>query len=289
MRALLVLASVACGFFLGSYRAPLAALTACRPSAQTSQTSQASVPTPPTRLSKTAYATYCTNGRYETGSRVVLFSAIASSRTHMNGVLMHTHALTMPWANTPVATVRVSVPVKRTGYYTDVLTKLLIFTLPYDRVVYIPHCRWCGPGYVTSTLMVVQPSQRMWLRLRRAMDAAEGRAMYDMDILNEELREDVHRLPSVYGMLNSEFENRRPTAFYGSTFGEVYKRAFFVHFTALGKPWDVRLSEVHRKVNASHVQPEMLDLYTLWHSLLERSYLGPWNASSATAARGHGG
>ena len=245
-------------------------------------------------LKRIAYATYCTNARYEQGSRVVLYSAMILSTRNISGILLHTHQLKSAW-HFPVITKRVTVPMKRNGYYQDVLTKLLVFTLPYDRIVYIesdaivlrsiehlfdlpdhdlyvPHCRWCNPGYVTTTLMVLRPSQRMWNRLSVWVNKYDKKALYDMDIINEELREDIHRLPSVYGMLNSEFENRQPTPFYGNSFDEIINSAYFVHFTAVGKPWTVSLDNIRVRIKNGGAQPQMLQLYEKWQKYLSKSY-----------------
>jgi len=250
-----------------------------------------------TNVSKTpkiAYATYCTNSFYEQGSRVVLYSAMKTSSRNISAILLHTHKLNLKW-KFPVITKHVIVPRKRNGYYENVLTKLLVFQLPYDRIVYIesdaivlrsiehlfdlplhdlyvPHCRWCSPGYVTTTLMVVSPSQRIWDRLSIWVNKYDQKALYDMDIINEELREDIHHLPSVYGMLNSEFENKQPTPFYGSTFDEILQSAFFIHFTAVGKPWTVSLDNVRFRIKNGKAQHQMLQLYEKWHNLSRESY-----------------
>ena len=106
-----------------------------------------------------------------------------------------------------------------------------LFTLPDS--LYIPHCRWCGPGFVTNVLMVLTPSNATYRRLEKQIVAKP--AEFDMDIVNEELREDMRRLPSRYAMLNSVLEDKTPDKFYGNTFAELYTAAYFFHFTAVHK------------------------------------------------------
>ena len=56
-----------------------------------------------------------------------------------------------------------------------------LFDLPnYD--LYVPHCRWCNPGFVTTTLMVLRPSQHIWNRLSIWVNRNDKKVLYDMDI-----------------------------------------------------------------------------------------------------------
>lgn len=253
-----------------------------------------------------AFATYCTNSNYELGSRTVLLSARRTSTVNASLLLLHTHKLTTGWTTLPIETRRVEVPhTRKNHYYSDVLTKLLVFKqTTYQRIVYvesdgivmrdlshlfrltdplyIPHCRWCDPGFVTNVLMVLTPSNATWDRLERTMRAKP--TMMDMDVVNFELREDISRLSSRYAMLNSLFEDREPEAFYGDTFDKVYDAALYFHFTAVGKPWAVERSTLEALVREKRCRPQMMRLFEHWNEHLRLSYnASEWSVSRVIA------
>lgn len=249
-----------------------------------------------------AFATYCTDNRYELGSRVVLFTALRASQINVSLLLLHTHSLSTSWDRLPVETTKVVIPATRTdAYYRTVMTKLLVFRqTQYKRIVYvesdglvmkdlshlfflpdpiyIPHCRWCGPGFVTNILMVFTPDDALWNRVQRHMHSEK----YDMDIVNDELREDITRLSSRYAMLNSLFEDKIPESFYADAFDKIYDRAFFFHFTAVGKPWKVSMSNVEARVQKKLAQPEMIRLFARWNEQLQLTYdASAWKRTSS--------
>jgi hypothetical protein len=118
--------------------------------------------------------------------------------------------------------------------------------------------------------MVLTPRNTTWRRLEKSIIAEPS--MYDMDIVNKELREDIVRISSRYAMLNSLFEDKTPEPFYGTTFEELYNTAFYFHFTAVGKPWNVRHSTVEQRVRAGRAQPQMVRLFDYWDGQLQQSY-----------------
>lgn len=241
---------------------------------------------------RNAYMTYATDSNYTLGS-IVLFRRLRDLRCNGDFVLLHSHRLRPDhWLALRMLGVETEKQAKvgfiQHAYYQDVLVKLNIFKeTDYDKIIYmdsdgmpmknmddlfdlpydisIPIAYWSDSNYVTTALMVVRPSKDYHKRLERHFPDAVEKNWFDMDMVNHEFQKEIHVLPAQYAVLNSEFEGNRGFTYFGS-FLDAYQKAYYIHFTAIGKPWVHSVAEVDRLVQDSRVHTLMLDLWRLWYS-----------------------
>lgn len=118
-------------------------------------------------------------------------------------------------------------------YYHDVLLKLISFKLhhyipslrrilvldadqliqkPLDHLfdlpavdVAMPHAYWLGPGAMTSAMMLVYLSDRLWEQMNRELRNVTT-DVFDMDLVNSMFSRTALVLPGDYGTLNSHWE-----------------------------------------------------------------------------------
>lgn len=123
-----------------------------------------------------------------------------------------------------------------------------LFALPEAEIA-APLAYWQEGSAVTTTLMVAQLSEQLWAIVDEAIRGIR-RDEYDMDLVNRVFGKRLMVLPGRYCTLNSHWESLDlPGWFEGGTVtrpaqnGEqlerLYEMAEVVHFTAMGKPWDV--------------------------------------------------
>ncbi|KAF2160068.1 hypothetical protein M409DRAFT_29515 [Zasmidium cellare ATCC 36951] len=69
-----------------------------------------------------------------------------------------------------------------------------------------PRAYWISKDYISSTLMLIAPSDRLWSSIRDAMDSI-GPDTYDMDLINSVFGETVTMLSGEYATLNSHWDD----------------------------------------------------------------------------------
>lgn len=252
-----------------------------------------------------AYGLYATDVQYGTAALVTLRRLKQLSTRHdLDFIVLHLglpgyllRALHQMGA-TPIKVHPLRHTVGRA--FRDCLVKLRMFELTqYERIVYLdvdtlplknldplfdlsfteplaaPRAYWLPQPWVSSLLLVIQPSMQLWQRVTPYFHRAAELKHYDMDILNLAFREEIHVLPDAYACLNSEWENRH-TAFLYGTAQKTRQSAALVHFTALGKPWQYHYRIVPRLRPQAHNQ-----FYVLWrhwwriYNEIIHSF-GPW-------------
>jgi alpha-N-acetylglucosamine transferase len=180
-------------------------------------------------------------------------------------------------------------------YYKNVMVKLRIFQLfEYDRIIFMdcdmmvrknldhlfflpdnvhfaaPYVYYDGKSSnFCSCFMVFQPKQRLWDRIM-AWYKPDGYVnqtnLYDMDLLNLELKRDVTHLPGMYELLTShiihpnEWESlmkEKPfipqkLSMMGKTQTEIYNASKIFHFTPKKPTIDKTLSRLKVVEPAAH-------------------------------------
>lgn len=120
-----------------------------------------------------------------------------------------------------------------------------LFFLPSTPVA-MPKAYWFDHFFLSSQLIVAEPSEKTWLRLQNAIDNQEGHD-YDMDILNKLFGTTALVIPHrKYNLLSSEFRNKpdKHEVYLGSSTEtwnprEALAEAKYVHFSdwPMPKPW----------------------------------------------------
>jgi hypothetical protein len=122
-----------------------------------------------------------------------------------------------------------------------------LFLLPTAPVA-MPRTYWLEQFFLSSQLIVIEPSEDGWQRVQSAMEHHEGHD-YDMDILNKVFGASSLVIPHRrYDLLTGEFRHQidQHEAYLGSTdlwnARDAVKEAKFVHFVhfsdwPLPKPW----------------------------------------------------
>jgi len=120
-----------------------------------------------------------------------------------------------------------------------------LFFLPTTPVA-MPRAYWLDRFFLSSLLVVIEPSEDSWQRVQDAMEHHEGND-YDMEILNKVFGNSaLALLPRRYALLTRTFgqQANEREAYLGSPTNswnarEVIEEAKFVHFSdwPLPKPW----------------------------------------------------
>ncbi|KAI4620842.1 hypothetical protein J4E83_005204 [Alternaria metachromatica] len=110
----------------------------------------------------------------------------------------------------------------------------------------MPRAYWLEQFFLSSQLIVIEPSEDSWQRVQSAMEHHEGHD-YDMDILNKVFGASTSVIPHRrYDLLTGEFRHQidQHEAYLGSPTErwngrDAVKEAKFVHFSdwPLPKPW----------------------------------------------------
>ena len=148
-----------------------------------------------------------------------------------------------------------------------------LFHLDFDKQIAAPLCWWARDSIhsdkITSLLLLVKPSMDLWKRVEKYFPVLQLQNVYDMDIVNQEFlynSNDLHILPPVYGCLNSEWEDRYSRFYFGDP-DKSLDKIKLVHYTALGKPWSYKPSEVKKmRPNAHPI------FYCLWEKWWEKYF-----------------
>lgn len=147
-----------------------------------------------------------------------------------------------------------------------------------------PRAYWISKDYMSSTLMLITLSDRLWSSVSDAMDAISPNT-YDMDLVNSIFGETVTMLSGEYATLNSHWDDWNIPSWYhpvvarGSAIARadddsstadrrameeelsnLREAAAVVHFSAVGKPWAYSPGEVaHVRPHAHRILAELFD------------------------------
>ncbi|KAJ4153082.1 hypothetical protein LMH87_009587 [Akanthomyces muscarius] len=129
---------------------------------------------------------------------------------------------------------------------------------------------WISNDTLSSTCMLVEPSRKLWEQVQTSI-ASILPGQYDMDIINDMFRDNAHRLPGSYITINSHWEDRNVPKWFDIEAGvvpfpdgqlsrpasddeleDLYRRAYIIHFFAIGKPWMRTTEEARRSRPKSH-------------------------------------
>jgi alpha-N-acetylglucosamine transferase len=120
-----------------------------------------------------------------------------------------------------------------------------LFLLPPAPVA-MPRAYWMDDFFLSSQIIVIEPSEESWQRVQNAMEHHEGHE-YDMDILNKVFGKSTLVIPHRrYDLLTGEFRHKvdehevylgSPTETWNAR--EILDEAKFVHFSdwPMPKPW----------------------------------------------------
>jgi hypothetical protein len=120
-----------------------------------------------------------------------------------------------------------------------------LFLLPSAPVA-MPRAYWMDDFFLSSQIIVIEPSKKSWQRVQDAMEHHEGHD-YDMDIPNKVFGKSTLVIPHrKYDLLTGEFRHKTDEheAYLGSPVEswnarEALNEAKFVHFSdwPMPKPW----------------------------------------------------
>lgn len=136
-----------------------------------------------------------------------------------------------------------------------------------------------GPAGVTTALMVATLSEPLWAIVDGALRVVRADE-YDMDIVNRVLHRRLMVLPGRYCTLNSHWEACDTPGWFKGThttpnasdadLAALDAQAEVLHFTALGKPWDVVPAHIDRDRAAAGkpaAHPLFAAQFAQWHDL----------------------
>ncbi|KAF2005410.1 glycosyltransferase family 8 protein [Amniculicola lignicola CBS 123094] len=118
-----------------------------------------------------------------------------------------------------------------------------LFLLPPAPVA-MPRAYWLDQPFLSSQLIVIEPSKDEWRRVEEATQHHEG-SDYDMDILNKMYKDSCTIIPHRgYDLLTGEFKHQDHDKYLGNKdekwdARQIMKEAKFLHFSdwPLPKPW----------------------------------------------------
>ncbi|KAJ3075923.1 hypothetical protein HDU98_006432 [Podochytrium sp. JEL0797] len=165
------------------------------------------------------------------------------------------------------------------AYYRLCLAKIHVFTLTqYDRVVMMDsdglplrnldhlfdtpmgtpiagaQMYWGNKEWFTSAFLVVEPSLEVFDVLKaKVKENPSEPTNLDMDLLNVVMRGRSKLLDPEYCCLNSHWETHEAIALGTDNLVDLYeKRCYYMHYTAVGKPWSYR-SKLRNNNGGFHV------------------------------------
>lgn len=144
-----------------------------------------------------------------------------------------------------------------------------LFELPAVDVA-APLAYWLN-GTAATNLLVVNLSEELWLIVNDAIHNIRG-GEYDMDLVNRVLKKRLMILPGRYCTLNSHWEVLDLPGWLGNAtkkthatdaeLVDLYKKVEILHFTAVGKPWSVKLKDITLLNPKAH--PLLKEQFELW-------------------------
>lgn len=146
-----------------------------------------------------------------------------------------------------------------------------LFNLPRADIA-APLMYWGGGRSITTTLMVATLSDKIWKIIDNALHHMLPDE-YDMDLINRVMQQRLMVLPGRYCTLNSHWEAKDiPGWFKGTSLGtgasskdlvELYDEVEVLHFTAMGKPWNVFPDRILE--DKPNVHPLFIEQFVEWH------------------------
>lgn len=150
-----------------------------------------------------------------------------------------------------------------------------LFLLPPSPVA-MPRAYWLDQPFLSSQLVLIEPSTEEFTRVKEAIDQAAG-GDFDMEIVNNLYGKDCIIIPHRrYDLLTGEFRSKGPhTAYLGNTYEhwdpeEMFKEAKFLHFSdwPMPKPWisapSGTISEVQPKCDTDSAGQEDCRARDMW-------------------------
>lgn len=152
-----------------------------------------------------------------------------------------------------------------------------LFELP-PADLYAPVAYWLDDSFLSSTLMVIQPSEGLWGEIRQTV-ATLPPQQYDMDIVNSLFGQRAKKLPDSYVVLNTHWEEWNLPAWFQPgeprdsepdsgrnasrrDLDRLYVQSHVAHFTAGGKPWSRNMYVVGEF--KGHAHPAYLVMWEKW-------------------------
>jgi len=144
-----------------------------------------------------------------------------------------------------------------------------LFSFPFDEPLAAPSAYWLRQPYWTTCLFLAKPSAELWQRVARHFGTAYERDFYDMDIINEEFRNEIRTLPVDVVCLNSEWEDAGRVGVLGDP-DVTFAKMAVVHFSSLGKPWSYSPNQARRLRASAH--PVFHWLWDIWWNAREEVF-----------------
>lgn len=145
-----------------------------------------------------------------------------------------------------------------------------LFELPSVDVA-APLAYWLKTAAVTTNLLVVNLSEELWTIVNDAIHHIK-KEEYDMDLVNQVLMKRLMVLPGRYCTLNSHWEALDVPGWFGNAtktvhatdkeLVDLYEKAEILHFTAVGKPWSVKIRDI--TLFSPGVHPLLKEQFKLW-------------------------
>ncbi|PFH60703.1 hypothetical protein XA68_10502 [Ophiocordyceps unilateralis] len=141
-----------------------------------------------------------------------------------------------------------------------------------------PGAYWLDNKTISSTCMLIRPSNALWASVQQAM-ASIGNDVFDMDLVNDLFRDQNHRLHGSYATLNSHWEDWNVPGWFNPVSTEKPKEqrasagdldalmaeAKIVQFTAVGKPWTYTVDNMQEKRPDAH--PLLAQMWRQWRTI----------------------
>lgn len=138
-----------------------------------------------------------------------------------------------------------------------------------------PSAYWINDTYLSSTLMLIQPNQKLWDSVKSAMHHIPSHK-YDIDLINDLFTGSHVQLPGTYATLSSHWEDlntprwqepRYPSGTIASDWDlhNLYNSAHVIHFTAVGKPWSYDVDTLLQM--KPHAHNILVQQWERWRSL----------------------
>lgn len=166
-----------------------------------------------------------------------------------------------------------------------------LFSFPETDLV-APRAYWRSPHWLSSTLMLISLSDRLWQDVDFAMKTLRP-GWYDMELVNQVLGGTAYVLGGEYATLNSHWADwdlpdwyrpklhatgpdrnvspggaRSPRSYAEErSLYELQELSNVIHFSAIGKPWETQTSKEALELSSAYAHPLLKAQYSSWRSI----------------------
>lgn len=128
-----------------------------------------------------------------------------------------------------------------------------LFAMPVTTIA-MPNAYWLSATGGTALMVLINTSQDLWsTRIQKYLTDSNLDYGTEMNLLNEEFKDDLMLLPKLYGLIDCQtISDEESIKHFGLPVAQVMQQAPVVHFSCTGKPWNDYTNDVNINATVEH-------------------------------------